>query len=86
MIMSSHHSRQALIAHLKAQGILSVSHYLPLHCSAMGERFGGRRGDCPVTEDISERLMRLPFYYGLTAEEQSDVVEAVVGFDAGVLL
>lgn len=82
MIMPSHQSRQALIARLKAQGILSVSHYLPLHCSAMGERFGGRKGDCPVTEDISDRLVRLPFYCGLNAKEQSDVVEAVRGFVA----
>src|SRR5688572_25081944 len=45
--------RQALIAHLRAQGIMSVFHYLPLHLSGMGQRFGGRPGDCPVTEQIS---------------------------------
>jgi len=49
IIMPSLESRQALIAHLKAKGILSVFHYLPLHLSGMGLRFGGRAGDCPVT-------------------------------------
>jgi dTDP-4-amino-4,6-dideoxygalactose transaminase len=53
--------RSRLIAHLKAKSILAVFHYLPLHASPMGERFGGRLGDCPVTEDISDRLLRCLF-------------------------
>lgn len=72
--------RQALIDHLKAQGILSVFHYLPLHLSAMGRSFGGRPGDCPVTEDVSDRLLRLPFYTGMTGEEQSAVIECITEF------
>ena len=69
--------RQALIAHLKEQGSLSVFHYLPLHLSEMGRNFGGRVGDCPVTEDVSDRLVRLPFYNGLSELEQADIVNAV---------
>ena len=38
---------------------------MPLHLSDMGRRFGGREGDCPVTESVSDRLLRLPFYYDL---------------------
>jgi dTDP-4-amino-4,6-dideoxygalactose transaminase len=46
----------------------------------MGRRFGGRAGDCPVTESISERLLRLPFYNGLDAADQMRVIEAVASF------
>jgi dTDP-4-amino-4,6-dideoxygalactose transaminase len=73
-------SRQAFIKSLRDQGIFSVFHYLPLHLSEMGARFGGRPGDCPVTESVSDRLVRLPFYNALTGEEQCRVVEAVHRF------
>jgi dTDP-4-amino-4,6-dideoxygalactose transaminase len=68
--------RQALIAHLKARAILSVFHYQPLHLSQMGRRFGGREGACPITEDISDRLVRLPFYNGLSDADLECVVAA----------
>lgn len=80
LLLPSLQVRTALIAHLKARGILAVFHYLPLHESAMGRRFGGRKGDCPVTERVSERLLRLPFYNSLTETEQSQVVDAVRSF------
>jgi dTDP-4-amino-4,6-dideoxygalactose transaminase len=72
--------RSALIAFLKSQGILSVFHYLPLHLSAMGQRMGGGKADCTVTEQISERLVRLPFFNTLTEAEQDKVIEAVREF------
>ena len=72
--------RQALIEFLKARGITAVFHYLPLHLSKMGREFGGRPGDCPITEDVSDRLLRLPFYYSLTDAEQSHVIDALVEF------
>ncbi len=81
VLMPSLEERQALIAHLKARGILSVFHYHPLHLSAMGRRFGGRLGQCPVTEDVSDRLLRLPFYSSLTEEDQAYVVAALKEFD-----
>jgi dTDP-4-amino-4,6-dideoxygalactose transaminase len=71
-----------MIEHLKARGIQSVFHYLPLHISDVGQRFGGQTGDCPVTESVSERLLRLPCYYGLTEVDQARVVEAVTAFHA----
>ena len=74
--------RQALIAHLKERGIASVFHYLPLHLSDMGKRFGGHPGDCPVTEDIADRLLRLPLYYELSDAEQDRVISALEAFRA----
>ena len=80
LLMRSLNQRQALIEYLKAQGILSVFHYLPLHLSDMGRRFGGRSGDCPVTEGVSDRLLRLPFYNDLIEEAQARVVAAIHQF------
>ena len=80
VIMPTFESRQALISHLAGFGILAVFHYLPLHLSPMGLRFGGRHGDCPVTEDLADRLLRLPFFTGMSSSEQSQVIDAVRGF------
>lgn len=73
-------ARQGLIEHLKERGILAVFHYLPLHLSDMGRRFGGQPGDCPVTESVSDRLVRLPLYYDLSQSEQAAVIEAVTAY------
>jgi dTDP-4-amino-4,6-dideoxygalactose transaminase len=81
LLMPSLSKRQALMAHLKAHGIASVFHYLPLHLSDMGRRFGGKEGDCPVTEDVSDRLLRLPFYNDMTEADQARVVRALYNFD-----
>lgn len=77
LLMPSLAERQRLITGLKERGILSVFHYLPLHISPMGKRFGGKTGDCPVTESVSERLVRLPFYNDLAETEQERVIEAI---------
>jgi dTDP-4-amino-4,6-dideoxygalactose transaminase len=77
MLLPSLEYRQALIDYLKTKGIWSVFHYLPLHISEMGRGFGGREGDCPVTEDISDRLLRLPFYNCLNGEDQEFVIQAI---------
>ncbi|HVU09716.1 MAG TPA: dTDP-4-amino-4,6-dideoxygalactose transaminase [Phototrophicaceae bacterium] len=73
--------RTRLIDHLKDNGILAVFHYLPLHLSEMGQQFGGKAGDCPVTEDVSDRLLRLPFYNDMTEDEQARVIAALYGFE-----
>jgi dTDP-4-amino-4,6-dideoxygalactose transaminase len=77
MLLPSPDARTRLLAYLKSRGILAVFHYQPLHLSPMGRRFGGRRGDCPVAEDVSERIVRLPFYGGLSAEQQEEVCATV---------
>jgi dTDP-4-amino-4,6-dideoxygalactose transaminase len=80
LIMPSLVARQALIAHLKTRGILAVFHYVPLHLSAMGRSFGSSPGDCPVTEHVSERLLRLPFYSDLSDEDLAVIVAAIHEF------
>jgi dTDP-4-amino-4,6-dideoxygalactose transaminase len=80
LIMPSLEKRQALISFLKSRGILSVFHYVPLHLSLMGQRMGGRNGGCPVSEQKSERLIRLPFYNSLNQGDQDQVIAAVRQF------
>jgi len=80
MLLPSLAARQSLIEDLKSKGILSVFHYLPLHLSDMGKGFGGKPGDCPVTEDISDRLLRLPFYNCLSESDQGDVINSIRSF------
>ncbi len=81
MLLPSLEIRTRLINHLKERDILSVFHYLPLHTSDMGKDFGGQEGDCPVTEDIADRLLRLPFFYALTRAEQDEVLAGLLSFE-----
>jgi dTDP-4-amino-4,6-dideoxygalactose transaminase len=80
LLLPTERHRRELIAHLKARQIQSVFHYVPLHLSEMGRKFGGRPGSCPVTEDLSDRLLRLPFYNGLAEERQQRVIDALLEF------
>ncbi len=73
-------ARQKFIAYLREHDIHSVFHYLPLHLSDMGIRLGGRPDDFPITEDVSNRLVRLPFSYGLSSSEQEQVIDSVLRF------
>lgn len=72
--------RTALIAHLKDKGIASAFHYIPLHSSPAGEKFGRFSGDDRYTTKESERLLRLPMYYGLTAAEVDAAISAIKDF------
>jgi dTDP-4-amino-4,6-dideoxygalactose transaminase len=81
MLLPTLELRQGLIAHLRQHEIYSVFHYLPLHLSDMGAGFGGRLGDCPVTERVSDQLVRLPFYNSLTSEDQQLVIETILEYD-----
>jgi dTDP-4-amino-4,6-dideoxygalactose transaminase len=80
LLLPSAGARDAFLAYMRAEEIGAVFHYLPLHLSDMGRRFGGCPGDCPVTERVSERLVRLPLSGGLTDEEQQRTIDAVVRF------
>jgi dTDP-4-amino-4,6-dideoxygalactose transaminase len=80
LLLPSLQDRQALINYLLSRGILAVFHYLPLHLSEYGKRWGGRMGDCPVTEDLSDRLLRLPFFFSLTDSDQAKVIETICSF------
>jgi dTDP-4-amino-4,6-dideoxygalactose transaminase len=81
LMMPSLETRQRLIEILKFRGILAVFHYLPLHLSEMGQKLGGKVGDCPVTEDISDRILRLPFFNSLSLLEQEIVVKTIKTFE-----
>jgi len=74
MLLPNIEARTGLIEHLRNQGIMSVFHYVPLHTAPVGLSFGYHQGDLPVTEELSERLVRLPFYYDLTEQDQLAVV------------
>lgn len=80
VLLGDRESRDALMAHLKQNEIGAVFHYVPLHTSAMGKRYGYREGDLPLTENLSARLLRLPFYAGITRDDQKRVVSCLAGY------
>lgn len=77
MLLPDLKTRTHFIQDLKDKGIYSAFHYLPLHLSDMGQKFGGKVGDCPVTEDISDRLVRLPFFFNLEEKDQDYVIKTI---------
>lgn len=77
ILLSDRATRDGLLSHLNQNGVHAVFHYIPLHSSPMGQIYGYREGDLPVTEDVSSRLLRLPLYFDITEEEQSRVVGLV---------
>ncbi len=76
-------ARARLIAHLKSLGIHSVFHYVPLHSSPAGRRFGRAAGPMTVTDDVSGRLLRLPLYHGLDEADARRIAAAVRAFLGG---
>ena len=72
--------RTALIAHLKENDILAVFHYVPLHSSKAGQKFGRMSGEDRYTTKESERLLRLPMYYGLKRSEVERITAAIAEF------
>ena len=83
LLMPSLEARTEFIAGLKEKGVAAVFHYLPLNKSAYALQMassGWLRTDCPVTEDVSDRIVRLPFYTSMSAEEQGRVIQAVLEF------
>jgi dTDP-4-amino-4,6-dideoxygalactose transaminase len=77
--MPSERSRDALLSHLRSAGILAFFHYQPLHLSPYGRRLQPV-ADCPVTEDVSARLVRLPFYTNMEDADVATVIETVRNF------
>ena len=80
MRLPSLEARSRFIAHLGEQDILAVFHYVPLHLSPMAARYGCKPGDCPVSEEVADTLVRLPFYDDLSEEDQDRVIQAVCSF------
>jgi dTDP-4-amino-4,6-dideoxygalactose transaminase len=81
LVMPSHEHQAGLIAHLRERNITAPFHYVPLHSSPAGERYGrvGPEG-CPVTDRVSESLVRLPLFSPLTGEEQTRVIDGVLSY------
>lgn len=73
-------TRDRFIEWLDGKGVHSVFHYVPLHSSPMGRRYGYANGDLPVTEAVAGRLVRLPFFFSLSPAQQDYVVEAARAF------
>lgn len=73
-------TRTRFLSYLREQGILAVFHYVPLHSSAAGQRFGRFCGEDRFTTKESERLVRLPLYYGIGQETREKIAETVKRF------
>jgi len=82
LLMPSLQARTNFINHLKENKIGAVFHYLPLHKSDMGHKLGAEQYHCPVTENISDRLVRLPFFNDMTEEELGIVVTTIQNYKA----
>lgn len=80
ILVKDNQLRAELIVYLKRHGIQAVFHYVPLHSSPMGAKLGYQRGALPVTENISGRLLRLPFFYELTTENITRVSQKISDF------
>lgn len=78
LLMPDLEHRQGLIRHLADRGAQATFHYQPLHSAPAGQRFGRvGPGGCPVTDDVADRLLRLPLYAGMTEQDVERVVSAV---------
>ncbi|MDP8254839.1 MAG: dTDP-4-amino-4,6-dideoxygalactose transaminase [Candidatus Alcyoniella australis] len=80
LLMPTNQSRDRLLAYLREREIYAVFHYLPLHQSKMGNKLGARAEECPVTVDVSSRLVRLPFYNGMSQQDQQRVIQELCAF------
>jgi dTDP-4-amino-4,6-dideoxygalactose transaminase len=83
LLMPSLKARTNFISRLEERGVTAVFHYLPLNQSAYVRAMsknGWLRTECPVTEDVSDRLVRLPFYTSMTSEEQEYVLQAILSW------
>ncbi len=80
LLTRTHAERSGLLAALRGNGIGAVFHYVPLHSSDAGKRFGRTGSSMEVTDDLSNRLVRLPIYPDLTAAEFGLVCESVIRF------
>jgi len=80
ILLPDRDTRNGLLAYLKDNRIRATFHYVPLHSSPMGRKFGYKESDLPLTEDLSARLLRLPFFNDITEPEQSRVVDQITAF------
>ena len=72
--------RTRFISHMKENGVCSVFHYVPLHSAPAGRKYGRFSGIDEFTTSESDRLVRLPMYYGLTPEDRDHVIDAALKY------
>jgi dTDP-4-amino-4,6-dideoxygalactose transaminase len=80
VLLPNQGTRDELMTFLKRRDIQAVFHYIPLHSSPMGQRLGCASGSLPVTESVSTRLLRLPFYCDISEQDQTRIVEQITAF------
>jgi len=80
ILLRDEETRNHAITFFHSRGVGTAFHYLPLHLSPVGSSFGYTKGDFPVTESISARLLRLPIYPALSEEEQTHVISTMKEF------
>jgi len=80
IILNSSETREHLRMYLIKKGILAISHYIPLHISPMGKKYGYKKGDLPFTENLSEKILRFPLYYSLQKMEQTYILNSIHKF------
>ena len=82
LVLPSADVQDRFISYMRDQNIATPFHYVPLHLSQQGQRFGGKPGMCPVAESIAPRLVRLPLFASLEPADQDRVIETVLSFRA----
>ena len=78
LLFNSEIIRNRFLAYMRRNGATAIFHYLPLHESIMGRKFGNF--ECPVTESVAGRIVRLPFYNELSKQEQSIIINDILNF------
>lgn len=80
LILNDNETRDNLLNYLRAHGIGATFHYLPLHSAPLGQKYGYRTKDLPITEEYAKRLIRLPIYHAMTEEDIIEVCNQVNNF------
>jgi dTDP-4-amino-4,6-dideoxygalactose transaminase len=80
IVLRTEQIRDALLQYLKSNGIGVVFHYIPLHLSQMGVKLGYKKGDFPISESLSSRLIRLPLYADITYEQVDFIISKIFDY------
>jgi dTDP-4-amino-4,6-dideoxygalactose transaminase len=80
ILLPTRRLRDDLMDLLTSHGIAAAFHYLPLHLSPVGRELGYQEGDCPTSESVASRLLRLPFYSELAPVDMDEIVDRIRRF------
>lgn len=82
LLMPDLATRTRFLAFTRERGVATTFHYLPLHSSPAGQTYGSAPLGCPVTEDLSDRLVRLPVFSDMSIDEVGRIIEVVSEFNS----